>query len=231
MSRTERVIATLLLAIAVAGGAVMPRLLSAPSRNFGSGFAPDSGRSVVRLSAIPLPVRHAPAPPVAQPAEATARPVAPVVPAAVPPSQSGAAHAGHVRAPRSSRAVTPLEPSSGPSPLAAGPQTPATITPAVKPAHEPPSGHQPEDKPGRRGPGPDVPGSRHGPPPQVPAHPVGARHRHVGRVAKAPARPAAPAPKAGPKARPKAGRPSGKSDPPPAVAHRHGPSGRGKKTD
>src|SRR4029077_17738590 len=84
------------------------------------------------------------------------------------------------------------------------------------PGHEPPAEQQPtavptqptphKVKPGRRSHGHDVPGSRHARPlPQVPPHAVGPRHRHVGRVAKAPARPAPPTPEARPKARAKAG--------------------------
>jgi len=98
MSRKERVIAGLLLAVAVAGGALFPRLLSAPASHLGLAFAPGPGRSVVRIAAIPQPPRRTPSPLVAPPAEATATPFAPVAPITVPaskPSAVNAARHGH----------------------------------------------------------------------------------------------------------------------------------------
>ena len=53
MSRKERIVAALLLAIAVAGGAVIPRLLTSPAAPRGVALGPTPGRSVVHAPAIP----------------------------------------------------------------------------------------------------------------------------------------------------------------------------------
>ncbi|HZC75323.1 MAG TPA: hypothetical protein VE220_05055, partial [Gaiellaceae bacterium] len=53
MSRTERAIAALLLAIAVAGGALLPRLLSSPPSRIGVALGPSPGRVIVRAPAVP----------------------------------------------------------------------------------------------------------------------------------------------------------------------------------
>ena len=59
MSHKERLIAGLLLAIAVAGGAVIPRLLAAPATSLGIALGPGPSRSVVRAPAIPKPSHRA----------------------------------------------------------------------------------------------------------------------------------------------------------------------------
>jgi len=87
MSRTEQVIAAILLAIAVAGGALLPRLLSAPARPFGIALGPGPGRSVIHAQAIPKAPGRAAVPHPTQPqAQVTAGPVAPVVPVAAQPT-------------------------------------------------------------------------------------------------------------------------------------------------
>ena len=55
MSRKERAIAALLLAVAVIGGALIPRLLASPSAPLGIALGPGPGRSVVQAPALPKP--------------------------------------------------------------------------------------------------------------------------------------------------------------------------------
>ena len=58
MSRKERVIAALLLAVAVIGGALIPRLLASPSAPLGIALGPGPGRSVVQAPALPKAPHH-----------------------------------------------------------------------------------------------------------------------------------------------------------------------------
>ena len=62
MSLRERIVAALLLAIAVAGAALVPRLLSAPAGPLGVALGPGPGpaRSVVQAPTIPRPSRPTP---------------------------------------------------------------------------------------------------------------------------------------------------------------------------
>src|SRR5206468_1855081 len=57
MSRKERLVAALLLAIAVAGGALIPRLLASAPNSLGIALGPGPSRSVVQAPAIPR-TRH-----------------------------------------------------------------------------------------------------------------------------------------------------------------------------
>src|SRR5215469_10668315 len=76
MSGTERWIAAMLLAVAVTGGALIPRLLSEPSGPLGVAVAPSPIRSVVQAPAAPKPTRSkTPAPQVSTPARADVTPV------------------------------------------------------------------------------------------------------------------------------------------------------------
>ena len=95
MTRTERVIATLLLVVAVAGGALIPRLLSVPALSLGVPRWLGPSDVGVQVQAIPRARRqathpHGPPPPV-KVAAASAAPVAPVAaqpaPSAVPASK------------------------------------------------------------------------------------------------------------------------------------------------
>ena len=53
MSGKERLVAALLLAIAVAGGALIPRLLASPPTSLGIALGPGPSRTVVQAPAIP----------------------------------------------------------------------------------------------------------------------------------------------------------------------------------
>src|SRR5262252_8938983 len=100
MSRRERVIAALLLAVAVVGGAVMPRLLASPATALGIALGPSPRPSVVQAPTIPQAPRHANS---GQPTSSvTPRPVvssAPAVPVVVRPKPAAAAQPKHVQAP------------------------------------------------------------------------------------------------------------------------------------
>jgi hypothetical protein len=241
MSQKERAIAALLLAIAVVGVALIPRLLSAPATSLGVAIGPEPGRSVVVAPAIPRTPHRAARREVHSPAVA---PVAQAVPVTlVPPSKPSAAHTKHAAIPPAPQTTTttPTPPSPPPASFQPPPAQPSPLTPtSTRPGngygdknhvHTGPPGHArpaqqappatpaqptpPRVASGQRSRGHDVPGSKHGRPvSQVPPHPVGHSDRHVGRVAKAPARPAPPAPEASPKARPKAGRASGEGSQP-----------------
>jgi hypothetical protein len=257
MSRKERGVAALLLAIAVVGVALLPRLLSAPAASLGVAIGPGPSRSVVVAPAIPRTPRKA-APPrrVTRSAEASAAPVAPAKrislrPAHKPrevPTKKVSPPPPPPPPPTTTTPAPPPPPSFQPPPTPPSPTASISTRPGHgygdknhvhtgPPGHDPAAEHRPsaappahptppQVKPGQRSHGHDVPGSTHGRPlPQVPPHPVGARNRHVGRVAKAPARPAPPAAQARPKARPQAGLPRGEGSPaaPPLA---HGPKGK-----
>ena len=242
MSRKERLVAALLLAVAVAGGALIPRLLASPPTSLGIALGPGPSRSVVQAPAIPRVRRSAP------PQHTTPRlsplvqaPVAPVTPATTlrpkpATSVTGPKHsAPKPPAPPTTKTPPPVVPTTPPPPAAA------------RPPDEGPPGHD-NTPPGQEGTPPghektppghanakghhDVPPSGHGEgSPQAPPHPVGPHHRHVGHLASPPPRPAPPAPHARPKARPEAGEPRGKGGhgpPPPQVAHGHDRHDHGK---
>ena len=240
MSGKERVIAALLLAVAVAGGALIPRLLASPSAPLGIALGPESGRSVVQAPAIPKPSRHNSSR--SNPSSRTAvrlSPVAQSVPASVGHHGSGPSVKPPANpSPPPSPPSTP--PPSSPPPSSPPPSTPPpsppppTTTPSPPPALMPPTATRPghgygdknhthtgppghadppahATKPVRRSHGADLPGSGHGrKAPQAAPHAVGHHHRRVGRVAPAASGAAAHAHEARPKTRPKARGPRGK---------------------
>ena len=256
MSRKERAVAALLLAVAVVGVALIPRLLSAPVTSLGVAIGPVPGRSVVVAPAIPrTPRKAAPLRRVTRPAEASAGPVAPAKRISLRPARKPREVPTKKASPPPHITPTPTPPSppsfqpppAQPSPTASTSTRPGNGYGDKNHVHTGPPGHDPpgqqrpaaappalppppQVKPGQRSYGHDVPGSSHGRPlPQVPPHPLGARHRNVGCVAKAPSRPAPPAPQARPKARPKAGRAGRKGGQPPAPQLAHGqPGSKGK---
>jgi hypothetical protein len=241
-------VAALLLAVAVAGGALIPRLLASPPTSLGIALGPGPSRSVVQAPAIPRVRRGAP------PQQTTSRP-SPLVQAAVatvtPATTVRPKPATSVTEPKHSAAPPPAPPTKTPPPVVPmTPPAPAAARPPDEgppghdktlPAHEKtprgqegmPPGHEqtPPDHAEAKG-HHDVPGSGHGKgSPQAPPHPVGPHHRHVGHLASPPPRPAPPAPHARPKARPKAGEPRGKGGhgpPPPQVAQGPDHHGHGK---
>jgi hypothetical protein len=230
MSRIERGIAALLLTTAVAGGALIPRLLSTPAgplrAALGVALAPGPDRIVVQAPAVPKPPHPATrlqseTSPRAQVAPAHRAPV-PATRPATKPSTRPAQHAF-------SPPPTPTTPSTPPPPPPPVATTPATNPTSTKPGngygdknhvHTGPPGHAP----GQAKPRSDLRGSGHGRPvPQAATHAVGSHHRGVGHLAP-PAPTAAPAAHAaGAKARPQAGGASSHGSPPaPPVAHGHG---------
>ena len=119
MSRKERIVAALLLAIAVAGGAVIPRLLASPATPLGVALGPGPGRSVVQAPAIAKQPHHAAHRSTASPL-LQATPIAPVTPQPMPTSSS----------PPARHAPTPTPVPSNPPPT---PLPPPTITVASPP--------------------------------------------------------------------------------------------------
>ena len=254
MSGKERLVAALLLAIAVAGGALIPRLLASPPTSLGIALGPGPGRSVVQAPAIPRKRHHAaPRHAISPLSRAVAAPIAPVVPITVHPKPSaGVVQPKHAPAPSSEPAATTTPPSpvpvmQSPSPAAAsradvveGPpgrdKAPPSQAKATPPGHEnTPPGHE-KTPPGPAGPKErhDVPGSGNGKGfPQAPPNPVGAHHRGVGHLAPPAARAAPAPPHARPKARPEDRQPRGEGGhgpPPPQVAHGNG-NGNGHNED
>ena len=239
MSRKERWVAALLLAVAVAGGALIPRLLASPPTSLGIALGPGPSRSVVQAPAVPRVRRSAPPQQTtSRPSREVQAPAAPVTPiATVRPKPSTS-----VTGPKHAAATPPAPPTkeTPPTVVSLTPPPPA----AAAPADKGPPGHD-KTPPGQEGMPPghektplshaeakghhDVPPSGHGKgSPQAPPHSVGPHHRHVGHLASPPPRPAPPAPHARPKARPKAGEPSGKGGGPPSPPVTHGHDGHGK---
>src|SRR5438876_12198562 len=246
MSGKERLVAALLLAIAVAGGALIPRLLASPPTSLGIALGPGPSRSVVQAPAIPRE-RHRAAPrhTVSPPSRVAAAPIAPVVPITVHPKPSaGVVQPKHAPAPSpappaTTTQSTPVPVTQSPSPAAAsradvveGPpgrdKAPPGQEKATPPGNENTPPGQEKTPPGPAGPKErhDVPGSGHGKGfPQAPPNPVGAHHRGVGHLAPPAARPAPAPPHARPKARPEDRQPRGEGGhgpPPPQVAHGNG---------
>jgi hypothetical protein len=240
MSRKERVIAAFLLATAVAGAALLPRLLSAPAGRIGValGPSPAPGRSIVEAPIISK-ARRTGSPTTAARLAAPSRVPAPVATLAPParrtpvPVKRAAGAPAPPPPPPPPPPPSPAPPSPPPAPPPPPPPQPASPT-STRPGQGygdgnhshtgPPGRGSPADVGrGRRNDGHDLPGSGHGRPvPQLPPHAVGAHHRSVGHLASPPPAAAPAAHDAGPKTRPKAGVPSGKGDPPPPVAHGHG---------
>lgn len=252
MSRWERVLAGSLLALAVVGGVLMPRLLASPATPLGIVLGPGPGRTVVQAPTIRTSrhravTRHASSP---LPA-ATAATTAPVTVRSTP--------ARSVARPKHTIAPLPAPPAAtapapAPSPAAAAKRPPAPLPPPgqMKIRHGPemtppghakiPPGHA-KTPPGHGSPSPgaptaardtgDLPGSGHGRSvPQAPPHPMGDHHRGVGHLATPPGHAAAAAAHARAQARAEArsARGKGPQGPPPQVAALHG-HGNGKGGD
>lgn len=246
MSRRERAVAFFLLTIAIAGGALIPRLLSAPAGPLEAALEPGLGasRTVVQAPAIPTPSHRTGSSSTPQQAAA----VSPVLRINVGPTRSTAQPSVVPPTSPAQHAATPTPPP--PSPPASSPP-PAPLSPPAPVAQPSPAdtrpGHGYGDsnhlhtgprapagrpagaiEPARRNHGRDLPGSGHGRPvQQAPSQSVGTHHRGVGHLAPPAPRPASPAPEARPKARPRPGGPRGKDGhgPPPPVTHGHGQTG------
>lgn len=167
MSRKERVLAALLLAVAVAGGALIPRLLASPLNPLGIALGPGPGRSVVQAPAIPTPPHHTTpshrtssnprttSPVTAVTGQPTTRAVtAPPTHAPVPPVTTPNPTPSPTPAPAPAPAPEPT-PAPTPPPIVTGPQAPAAVKHGTPPGHgATPPGH-----------GGTPPGHGGGPPP------------------------------------------------------------------
>lgn len=229
MSGKERAIATFLLAIAVGGGALIPRLLSAAPRPLGIALGPSPGRSVVQAPAIPkAPRRVAPAPPrVAPPAaEPAPQSIARITVKAAPKTNTvPARHKSPPQPPPAPPTTSSPPPVSPPPPTTTVSQTPQALSPAsTRPGngrgdknhiHTGPPGQATETA----GKSSDLRGSGHGKGhAQASSHSVGPHDRGVGHLATTPSATAPGAHEAGPKARPNAGNQGSQGGPPQAVA-------------
>jgi hypothetical protein len=127
MSRKERVLAALLLAIAVAGGALIPRLLASPLNPLGIALGPGPGRSVVQAPAISRPQHHTTA--THQTSTATGTAVLPLTPVSVQTTPAATTPPAH-------HTPTPSKPTPSPAPSPAPSPTPTPVptpTPAPTP--------------------------------------------------------------------------------------------------
>ena len=116
MSRKELLIAGLLLAVAVVGGASIPRLLASPATSLGIALGPGPGRSIVQAPTItkqPPVVRRQASSPVSGASAVSLTPVASAT--AQPTPASGAALPKHAASPPPEPPV-PTAPSPTPSP-------------------------------------------------------------------------------------------------------------------
>jgi hypothetical protein len=230
MSGKERVIAAVLLAVAVAGGASIPRLLSSPPGALSVALGPGPSRSVVQAPAIPnAPHRKVPAR-VTPPAQPVATVPAPVVRPAPKPRPVPAKHVSPPPPPTA--ALTPPPPPTPTTTTTTTTAPPPPVAPlSLRPGHgygdknhthtgpRSLAGLSPAAKPGRRSHGGDLEGSGHGRSlSQTPSDAVGPRHRGVGHLAATPPAAAPAAHEAGPPARPQAGGPGGQGSSPPPVA-------------
>ena len=226
MSRMERGVAALLLGVAVAGGVLIPRLLSGPAAPLGVAIGAGPGRIVVEGPAIARvrPAQQRPSPHAGSVTRVTATPAVSVVahissrpkhapvkriptPPAAPPATSG-----------------PTPPTPSPPSVAA--TTPPTWTPTVEPAAQTSSDDGDEQNP-PTGHGHDLRGFGHGTSVrQAAPHAVGPHHRGVGHLAPPPAGAAQAAHEHGAQARPEArGRGGQRSAPAPAQPVAHGDQG------
>ena len=227
MSGKERAIAAFLLAIAVGGGALIPRLLSSAPRPLGIALGPGPGRSVVQAPAIAKAPPHvAPAPTyAAPPAEPAPQSIARVT--VKPAPKRSAVPPRHASTPPPAPPTTssPSPAPTAPTPTTTVSQSPQALSPAsTRPGngngdrnhvHTGPPGHAAE----AAGQGSDLRGSGHGKGhAQASSHTVGSHDRGVGHLATAPAGAAPASHAAGPKARPDAGNPHVQGSPPQAVA-------------
>ena len=237
MSRKERVVAALLLAIAVAGGALIPRLLASPTNPLGIALGPGPSRSVVQAPAITKrPHRATPSQQTSSTPAAIVTPGAPVVPvpAAQPTPAPPAKHAPAsapppVTTPRPTPTPTPVPVPTSPAvihlPAAVGHGGTAPGQLKTPPGHEkiPPGQLKKEgkDQGEQRNEAADLEGSGHGRPvQQAPSHAVGTHRGRVGHLAPPSPRPAPPADAGRSQARPEArsSRGEGRLGSPPQVA-------------
>src|SRR5262249_57372604 len=122
MSRKELVIAGLLLAIAIGGGALIPRLLAAPATPLGIALGPGPTPSVVQAPTIPK-AKHSTSGPTTSLSGAVATPIGAATPVVLQPAH--ATNAGHTK--QGSGASTP--PPAVTLPL--NPAPPLTPSPAA----------------------------------------------------------------------------------------------------
>ena len=131
MSRRELLIAGLLLAVAVVGGASIPRLLASPAAPLGIALGPGPGRSVVQAPTISGANRHATSQHTSSAlTQGSATRVTPVTQAVVQPSSTASvAQPKHAAAPPAAPVAPVPHPATAPKqpPAAAGrnPSAPA----------------------------------------------------------------------------------------------------------
>jgi hypothetical protein len=243
MSGRERVIAGFLLVVAVAGAAVIPRLLSAPpAGRLSIALGPQPSRSVVQAPAIRRAPQRPTAPRVQPPAAPVAAPAAPVV--VRPAANPSAVHTKHVSPPPSATtgSLTPPPPPTPPTTTPIPPPPPPASLLSTRPGHGygdknhihtgpagPPAQASPAVQPGQRSHGRDLEGSGHGRPlSQTPSNAVGPRDRGLGHLASAPPAAAPAADEAGQQAWPQAGGPGSQGGPPAPVAPSPGNQGQGQ---
>ena len=130
MSRKERVIAGLLLVVAVVGGALIPRLLAAPATPLGIALGPGPTPSVVQAPTVPKAETSTTAHTASLSSGPVAASVAPVTPVVLHPTQ--AANAGRTKqtSGSSTQAPTVTLPLS-PAPPVTQPPAAATHQPVV----------------------------------------------------------------------------------------------------
>jgi hypothetical protein len=169
MSPRERVIAVFLLTVAVAGGASIPRLLSAPGRPLSVPLGPSAGRIVVQAPAVPKALHRKIRRRVhqrsirvtaARPAPATT--VARAAPVGAQPSRSAVAPPAHKPSP------PPPPPSPPPPPPSPPPPSPPTAPPpptSPPPPPPPPPSPPPTSTDTRPGHGYGDPNHQHTGPP------------------------------------------------------------------
>jgi hypothetical protein len=127
MSRKERIVAALLLAIAVAGGAVIPRLLASPTAPLDVALGPAPGRSVVHAPALAKPPRGATLSRATTPARAAAGRIERAKPAQ--PGRAAQTQPASSKPPVGRRHASPPTPPTSPTP----PTPPTTTTPPQPP--------------------------------------------------------------------------------------------------
>ena len=130
MSRKELLIAGLLLAVAVVGGASIPRLLASPATSLGIALGPGPGRSVVQAPTItkqpPVVRRHASSPV----SGGSAVSLAPVASATAQPTPTSGAATGPKHA-ASPPAEPPVLTAPSPTPSPARPPAATQRNPSV----------------------------------------------------------------------------------------------------
>jgi hypothetical protein len=132
MSRKERVIAGLLLVVAVGGGALIPRLLATSATPLGIALGRGPTPGVVQAPTIPKAIQHTAGRTTSPPPAAVAAPITPVAPIVVRPTP-----AAGVRRPQPPSA-TPTTPPAATVPPSPAPSLPPTQPPAAA-DRQPPS--------------------------------------------------------------------------------------------